>query len=176
MPPRNDHRRPSHRRERGALVRPLCARPCPRTRTRGERLDGRLGGYPEPVGFRPHVGAVSPTKPSRWLLCGDGLTDEVDDETIRACIEKDGRCQRKAAAQRRARGGAGPTTSRLCWLASIRAGAQPQSPPASRELGSPSAEHSQLKAGAIRPPFADQALKITPFVSGGHREPSERWQ
>jgi serine/threonine protein phosphatase PrpC len=52
-------------------------------------LTACLGGYPEPVDFRPHVGAVPPTKPSRWLLCSDGLTDEIDDDTIRACIEKD---------------------------------------------------------------------------------------
>jgi len=51
-------------------------------------LTACLGGHTEPAGFRPHVGTVSPPKPSRWLLCSDGLTDAIDDDAIRACIEQ----------------------------------------------------------------------------------------
>ena len=52
-------------------------------------LTACLGGHSKPSGFRPHVGTVSPPKPSRWLLCSDGLTDAIDDDAIRACIEQD---------------------------------------------------------------------------------------
>jgi len=56
----------------------------------GHVLTQCLGGYASPEPLRPHVAERPLERPSRVLLCTDGLTDEVADEEIAALLGSSG--------------------------------------------------------------------------------------
>lgn len=52
-------------------------------------LTAALGGCDQPDPLDPHVGCFLPQARSRWLICSDGLSEVVDADVMRACLQND---------------------------------------------------------------------------------------